>query len=182
MSALTLVIFISALYDSSRFSYLLLVLIFNFMVLGPFLMRTNQYQSVISKKHDLLEGYAHLLRIIKESSFSNEELKQRKARAGDGMKEVRKLSKLLNIFDQRLNMLLGVILNGLFLFDFIMLHLLENWKDKNHTQILEWIEITGWTDAMISLSGFAKNHPDFAIPQMEEGQPLMEVSGLGHPP
>ncbi len=97
------------------------------------------------------------------------------------MKEVRRLSKLLNIFDQRLNMLLGVILNGLFLFDFIMLHLLENWKDKNHAQILEWIEITGWTDAMISLSGFACNHPDFAMPQMEEGQPLMEVSGLGHP-
>ncbi len=181
VSALTLVIFISALYDSSRFWYLIYMLIFNFMVLSPFLMRTNQYQSVISKKHDLLEGYAHLLRIIKESSFSNEELQQRKERAGDGMKEVRRLSKLLNIFDQRLNMLLGVILNGLFLFDFIMLHLLENWKDKNHAQILEWIEITGWTDAMISLSGFACNHPDFAMPQMEEGQPLMEVSGLGHP-
>ena len=68
-----------------------------------------------------------------------------------------------------------------FLFDFIMLHLLENWKDKNHDQILEWIEITGWTDAMISLAGFAGNHPDFAVPQMETGQQLMEVTGLGHP-
>ncbi|RLD69912.1 MAG: hypothetical protein DRI98_09380 [Bacteroidetes bacterium] len=181
VSALTLTIFISALSDSSRFWYLVYMLIFNFMVLSPFLMRTNQYQSVISKKHDLLEGYAHLLRIIKESSFTNEELNQRKERAGDGMREVRRLSKLLNIFDQRLNMLLGVILNGLFLFDFIMLHLLENWKDKNHAQILEWIEITGWTDAMISLAGFANNHPHFAVPHMEVGQPLMEVTGLGHP-
>lgn len=181
VSVLTLTIFISALYDSSRFWYLLYMLVFNYLVLSPFLMRTNQYQSVISKKHELLEGYAHLLRIIKESSFTNEELKQRKERAGDGMKEVRKLSKLLNIFDQRLNMLLGAVFNGLFLFDFIMLHLLENWKDKNHDQILEWIEITGWTDAMISLAGFAGNHPHFAVPKMEEGQPLMELSGLGHP-
>ena len=46
---------------------------------------------------------------------------------------------------------------------------------------MEWIEISGWTDAMISLAGFAGNHPHFAVPKMEEGQPLMELSGLGHP-
>ncbi len=97
------------------------------------------------------------------------------------MKEVKKLSKLLGFFDQRLNMLAGAILNGLFLFDFIMLHLLENWKDRNSMQILEWIELIGWTDAMISLSGFACNHPDFVVPEIGEDQETMDITGLGHP-
>ncbi|MEN8203969.1 MAG: hypothetical protein ABFS28_15325 [Bacteroidota bacterium] len=181
MSALSLSIVVAGFYDSSRFWYLVYLLVFNFTLLSLFLMRTNQYQSVISRKHELLEGYAHLLHIIKENSFSHEELCRRAERARHGMKEVKRLSKLLSIFDQRLNMLLGGIFNGLFLFDFLMLHFLENWKDKNREHIMEWIEITGWTDAMISLAGFACNHPDFVKPQIGAGGDRMEFKGLGHP-
>ena len=52
------------------------------------------------------------------------------------MREVKRLSRLLNIFDQRLNMLLGALFNGFFLFDFIMLHLLERWKSRNRDEIM----------------------------------------------
>ena len=48
------------------------------------------------------------------------DLEDMKRKSREGMREVRRLSKLLNIFDQRLNMLLGVIFNGLFLFDFYL--------------------------------------------------------------
>jgi DNA mismatch repair ATPase MutS len=101
--------------------------------------------------------------------------------AKGGMKEVARLSSLLNLFDQRLNMLLGVILNSFFLFDFIMLRLLENWKDKNRDGIMQWIELIGWTDAMVSLGGFAFNHPDFAFPEFTPQPGPMELRGVGHP-
>ncbi len=162
-------------------SLLLPLLLFNFAMLSPFFARTNQYQQSISKKHEVLEGYALLLKLIAGTPFENTDLKARAEKAKDGMREVAKLSKLLNIFDHRLNMLLGVIFNGLFLFDFIMLHLLERWKRKNHNKILDWIRISGQTDAMISLSGFAWNHPDFILPRVEVEQEAMELSGLGHP-
>ena len=160
---------------------LLPLLLFNFAMLFPFFARTNQYQQSISKKHELLEGYALLLKLIAGTPFENTDLKARAEKAKDGTREVAKLSKLLNIFDHRLNMLLGVIFNGLFLFDFIMLHLLERWKRKNHDKILDWIRISGQTDAMISLSGFAWNHPGFILPRVEGEQDAMELSGLGHP-
>jgi len=160
---------------------LLLLLLFNFAMLSPFFARTNQYQQSISKKHELLQGYALLLKLIAETPFENTDLKVRAEKAKDGMREVTKLSKLLGIFDHRLNMLLGVIFNGLFLFDFIMLHLLERWKRKNHEKILDWIRISGQTDAMISLSGFAWNHPDFILPRVEGEQGPIELSGIGHP-
>jgi DNA mismatch repair ATPase MutS len=67
------------------------------------------------------------------------------------------------------------------MFDFIMIHFLEKWKRRNRDKIMEWIEITGHTDAMISLSGFAWNHPEFTQPKMEEKQGPLEVKGLGHP-
>ncbi len=181
MSALSLGSITYGIIVPGGASLLLPVLLFNFALLSPFIARTNQYQGSISKKHDLLQGYALLLDLIADTPFENEDLKTMQSGAAEGMKEVKKLSKLISWFDQRLNMLLGVVLNGLFLFDFIMLHLLEQWKIKNRDKILEWIRITGQADAMISLSGFAWNHPDYILPTVEEKQGPLELSGLGHP-
>lgn len=181
VSGIAVTIIVGGFFDPSRYWYLLYLMVFNFTMLSPFLMRTNRYQASISKKHQLLEGYAELLKIIANTSFEHPDLVKKSQQARVGMKEVKKLSKLLNIFDQRLNMLLGVMFNGFFLFDFIMVHLLENWKQKNRKQIMEWIELTGWTDAMISLAGFAYNHPDFTIPEFGADQDLFELKGLGHP-
>ena len=181
MSLLSLSMITWVIIDHSKFWNLIYVFMVNLVILSPFLLRTQQYQSVISKKHDLLNGYAQLLKIIAGISFKHSELQENGRRARKGMHEVARLSKLLQFFDQRLNMLLGFFLNGFFLFDFIMLYLLERWKNRNRQEILDWIEITGWTDAMVSLSGFAFNHPDFVLPHVSETQQATEFSQLGHP-
>lgn len=181
MSAISLGMVTGLILGAVSIWGLILVSVVNFTILSPFLMRNNQYQSSISKKHLLLEGYARLLKLIAEEPFEHEDLKEKAVEAGAGMREVTRLSALLNLFDQRLNMLLGAILNGLFLFDFIMIWLLENWKEKNSRHILEWIELIGWTDSMVSLGGFAYNHPLFALPELQPEQGVMELEGLGHP-
>jgi DNA mismatch repair ATPase MutS len=160
---------------------LIFLAMINGTILSPFLMRTNRYQASISKKHQLLEGYAQLLKIISREKFEHPELSEKAQQAREGMKEVARLSRLLNIFDQRLNMLLGAIFNSLFLFDFIILRLLEKWKVKNRELVLEWIELIGWTDSLVSLGGFAYNHPDFTVPDLQQEKGIMELQGLGHP-
>jgi DNA mismatch repair ATPase MutS len=62
-----------------------------------------------------------------------------------------------------------------------MLFLLERWKRQHRQDIMGWIEITGRMDALISLSGFAFNHPDFSLPEFDEDAASMELRGLGHP-
>ncbi len=181
ISGIAVAIIIAGFFNPSSFRYLLPVLLFNWIMLSPFFVRTNRYQVSISRKHELLEGFAELLKIISTEPFQHPSMHRHRKQAQQGMKEVVKLSRLLNIFDQRLNMLLGLVFNSLFLFDFIMMHLLENWKHKNRDHILEWIELTAWTDAMISLSGFAYNHPGFAIPTLGDQQVVMDLKGLGHP-
>jgi len=179
VSLLSVFIIIWGIFDPSRYWFLLFLFLLNLTVLSPFLLRTQRYQVVISRKHELLEGYAQLLRQIAHTTFKHPELQKVSRKAREGTRQVVILSKLLQLFDQRLSMLLGVILNGLLLFDFIMLHLLERWKRKNKQDIMEWIQITGWTDAMISLAGFAWNHPDYVMPEMVADK--MEIAGLGHP-
>jgi hypothetical protein len=174
-------IIVYGILHPAGFSLLVPLLVFNWTVLSPFLVRTNRYQQTISRKHELLEGYAELLKIIARAGMDHPGLLEKRSGALKGMKEVEKLSKLLNVFDHRLNMLLGIVFNGLFLFDFILLHLLEQWKMRNSERIMEWIGITGWMDAMVSLSGFAYNHPGFAVPDWVDPGEAMELKGLGHP-
>jgi DNA mismatch repair ATPase MutS len=181
VSLLSLIIIVAVILDSSRFMLLLFPVVFSMMIISPFLLRTQRYQESISRKHDLLEGYARLLKQIASTPFSHPELQNKSREAGEGMMKVARLSKLIQIFDQRLNMILGSLLNGFFLFDFIMLYLLEDWKKKNQDDIMEWIEITGRFDALISLAGFAWNHPDFSTPQLNEGPGDLKIHQIGHP-
>jgi len=181
MSLLSLSMLAWFLLDPGRFWNLIFVLVVNLLILSPFLLRTQQYQAVISRKNELLNGYAQLLKIIAAVSFKHPELQGNGLKAKKGMHEVARLSSLMHFFDQRLNMLLGSLLNGFFLFDFIMLHLLERWKRRNRLEILEWIDLCGWTDAMVSLAGFAFNHPDFVLPRVREEQQALNFSRLGHP-
>ena len=175
VSAISVTILILGITDSSYFNFYLPLLLFSWAMLAPFLVRTNRYQSDISRKNALLEGYAALLKIIAEAEFGHPDLKHRQNLARAGQHEVKRLSKLLNLFDQRLNMLLGVVFNSLFLFDFIMLHLLERWKRQNRDQIMQWIELTALMDARISLAGFAFNHPGYVYPVLEGGNGTRQV-------
>lgn len=181
IASISLFLALWAIFDTSRYWYLLYLFLLNLGILSPFLLRTQRYQEAISKKHELLLGYASLLKRIAGADFSHEDLQNHSQKARAGMYHVRRLSKLLQLFDQRLNMLLGILLNGLFLFDFIMLYLLERWKRQHQQDILEWIELCGWTDAMISLSGFAWNHPDFRMPELLDQGGDLQTRGLGHP-
>ena len=181
MSLVSIFVIILVIREPSRFLLLLYPAALNGMILSPFLLRTQQYQQSISRKHEMLEGYARLLKLIAGCSFEHPELQEYGRKSRIGMARVKRLSKLMQVFDQRLNLLMGAFLNALFLFDFIMLYLLERWKRKNQQDILEWIEICGRTDALISLAGFAWNHPDFVMPEFLESSHDLKTSELGHP-
>jgi DNA mismatch repair ATPase MutS len=179
--SLSCFIIVWGIFDLSRYWYLLYLLLLNFAMLSPFVLRTMKYQESISRKHELLQGYARLLKLIAGNTFTHQKLQNKSQIAREGMHRVNQLSKLLRLFDQRLNMLLGALLNGLFLFDFIMLHLLERWKRNNQQDIQEWIELCGWTDALISLAGFAWNHPSYNMPEILEQSEELQTEALGHP-
>ena len=80
-----------------------------------------------------------------------------------------------------MNLLMGTLLNSLFLFDFFMLYRLEKWKIRNTDYIEMWIDLTGWMEAMVSLSGFAFNHPGYTFPEINADHHKLIAESMGHP-
>ena len=93
---------------------------------------------------------------------------------------VRKLGRLIQAFDSRMNMIAGFFLNGLFLWDYHCIYRLEKWKSEYKTLFPLWLEMIGEVDAYISLGNYSFNNPGFAFPEKSLNLDVFVAKNLGH--
>lgn len=181
MTVVTSGIIIAGIIDAAFFRLLIPLVLFNLAILSGFVARTNRFQEQVSKKHNFLRTYSVLLDIIAREDFKHPELRAMKEQCRNASAAIRKLSALLDLFDQRLNLLVGFVLNALVLFDFHMLHKLAAWSRDHQDDFEKWLETAGRCDALFSLAGFAYNHPEFTWPVIREENKGLTAKSLGHP-
>jgi DNA mismatch repair ATPase MutS len=181
MTVVTSGIIIAGIINPALFRLLIPIVLLNLSLLSSFVARTNRYQEQVSKKHNFLRTYAVLLEILAKEEFKHPELTGIKEQCRNASKSIQKLSELLSLFDQRLNLLVGFVLNALVLFDFHMLHRLAAWNREHQADFENWLEITGRCDALFSLAGFAYNHPEYNYPDIGKEVTGLTAKSLGHP-
>jgi hypothetical protein len=159
--------------------------LFQLVLTGVLLKRINEIHSLVSRRLSSLKKYGRLLQIIQDNDFNAPMLKsvQRYLRC-EGMPpsdHIKKLSNIVNAFDNRLNMIAGVLLNGLFLWDVNCVLLLERWNRKHRKNLPVWLDSVARMDAYASFAVFTFNNPGFTFPcPLKEGQ-VIEAVSLGHP-
>ena len=94
---------------------------------------------------------------------------------------VRQLSKLMNALDQRNNLLISSILNGLIFWELRQVMRIEQWKEIHAGNLPRWIETIGEIDAYCSLATFAYNHPEYIYPEISSQSFHLQAKALGHP-
>ena len=94
---------------------------------------------------------------------------------------VRQLSKLMNALDQRSNLLMSTILNGLIFWELRQVMRIEKWKETHASDLPRWIETIGEIDAYCSLATFTYNHPDYIFPKISSQSFHLRAEALGHP-
>src|SRR6185503_4055826 len=99
-------------------------------------------------------------------------LREEQARTGRAYHAIRRLSQLSAFFDQRLNMLVNILLNSFLLYDLQCMAALEKWKEAYKTEFPEWIEAVGNIECLSSLATLAFSHPSFTYPVPLEGEQL----------
>ncbi len=151
---------------------------------GIYFKRVTKLHKQLSRLGDILSGYSKLFHLVESEKFEAEELKslQDRLRSGDSSASgiIRKLSKNINMLDQRLNMFLGPVLNGLFLWDIIVVKSLKKLLKSDDINILEWFSVMHEIDALNSLAGFSYNNTEFVYPAFSESG-AVEATDLGHP-
>lgn len=93
---------------------------------------------------------------------------------------IRRLASLFRYLEFILNLVVSLVLNGLFLFHLHILFGLDRWKKKHGRSVLQWMETIGEAEALNSLANFSYNNSGYCFPELLEGEGFA-ATGLGHP-
>ena len=144
----------------------------------------NKLHAQTDKMDKLLSVYARLIGITEESSFTSPLLVELKKQLGGtdskASNAIKKLSQYISALDQRGNMLIAT-LNILLMRDIRIVLGIEQWKEAHKHKLEKWINTLASLDALLSLGGFAFNHPSYIYPNIADSYFMMKGKALGHP-
>lgn len=174
----------SVLYYLSEGNYLflLLAIVTGWIILSFYIKFINQQHGLLTYRLEGLKQYAGILKkftaIDSKDSVVLQDLLKETALAEKAVKE---LSSLASMADQRNNLLVNLFLNSLLLYDLRMLHSLEKWKILHAEKFSRWQELICKIEYLISLAAYARNHPHYSFPVIQEGSLVLSAQELGHP-
>lgn len=94
---------------------------------------------------------------------------------------IRRLSKIMDRLDYRLNPLVFLPLNTLLFWDLQQIFALEKWKSQYGKNALSWFRVYGEMEALSSLGTLQFNHPDWTFPVIVSDEGVFRSTELGHP-
>lgn len=132
-----------------------------------------------------LKMYSQIIEFIKDHQFSSSLLSEYYGCFFNGEHSanyaIKRLSKILNRFDLRLNVMIGVPMNLLFFWDTWQLLSLERWKRKHGDDIAKWLDTLGEFEAISSIANLLFNNKDWAFPTINQTEFVFNAKNLGHP-
>jgi len=186
-AAPALILVILSLVIAGLLPVQLFVLLFvvNLFIAGSFLKATAKIHERVSRKHCILEPLQQLINCIGDETFSSSVLagiRNHLCTEEDSVaKRLKELNSIIRIFDSRLNLFAGLVLNGLLLWDFHCVMKLEKWRRKSAGDLPVWLRQAGKMDSFISLASFSFNNPGYCFPSPEGEGRIMDAEKLGHP-
>ncbi|SEW03828.1 MutS-related protein [Chitinophaga arvensicola] len=161
---------------------LIIMIMLNWVLLGVSQKEIMAQYGLISHKERILDKFSVLLHLIKSGAFKKSKLLQEQQDiAKEADVALKHLSKISGAFDQRLNVLVGVALNSVILYDLHCILRLERWKKEHKQRINGWFEVVSQLEVWNSLATFAFNHPEFSWPEPQGEGKILEATALGHP-
>jgi ABC-type Na+ transport system ATPase subunit NatA len=150
--------------------------------IGVFAKQITHQHTLLGKKQSILEQYAIILKLFSGvNPGSSALLKQQQAIAAEAHLSIKKLSRLSGLFDQRINMLVILFLNSLFLYDLQCMWSLESWKAAHKDRFAKWIDCVGAVETLNALATFAFNNPAYPWPVVNATGLSIAGKGLAHP-
>ncbi|MHC1704150.1 MAG: hypothetical protein AB9846_09610 [Tenuifilaceae bacterium] len=167
------------------FGLLTLSLICNIFIGFKLIKEVNKTHEKLSRAGNYLKMYSKIIGFIKEHKFQSKLLSDYSDCFFKGEHSanysIKRLAKILDRFDLRLNAMIGIPLNFLFFWDLWQLLSLERWKNKHGNDIPKWFDTLGEFEAISSFANLAFNNKNWAYPVIVKNDFVFNAKDLGHP-
>lgn len=184
LAALSCLMYYFIAEKDTALNLFLLFFIINLMIAFAFSRKITAHLSVSTSVNKVLQQFASQLKWLESQSFQSGLLKQMQAQLQTGNRtaaqSIARLASLFNYLETIINLLVSILLNGLFLFHIHVLFALERWKKRNGPDVMRWLQLLGEAEALNSLANLSFNNPSFCFPRIRETTSLLAAE-MGHP-
>ena len=154
-------------------------------ITGAYFKKINNLYLHSNKAKETFKQYHQLLAFIETETFTSSVLKQKQEAIKDETLKASEIffqfSKILDAFDQRNNMIIGVFANGFALRDLHHSYKIEQWITTYEKKAETWFKVIAFFDAQNSLANFKFNYPTFTFPEIFSEENSIKADDLGHP-
>jgi len=162
------------------------IFIGNLLLTGNFTKKITEVQGRLSNTSNSLKKYIDVLNELFDRKWQSKLLKRHAAEFDNSrdempVKSLSSLSKIINQLDYRLNLLVAIVGNGLFLWDLRVIYKLAQWKRNNSGKIDKIFQHIGFIEALSSLANWAYNNPGYTYPQIKDKYMSISANNLEHP-
>ncbi|CAL2103854.1 MutS-related protein, family 1 [Tenacibaculum sp. 190130A14a] len=172
-------------FKTISFSILLGWFFVGLAITGSALKATQKLYTDANNAKDIFKQYYLLLEQIENQQFSSSILQNKQQDITSENEKAssifKKFSKILDAFDQRNNILIAVVGNGLFLWDIQNALKTEQWIAQYKNVVKQWFKTVSYFDAQNSLANFVYNHPTYSFPKIQDETAVITAKNLGHP-
>ncbi len=163
----------------SVYTYILLVpLIFTAVALKKHQAAFAQFSKAVFSA----AGVAGMLEMLRTRDFEGSPFQEtiKSIQLQQSIIALAELSKIDGAISSRNNLVVGIGLNALLLWDFQCMRRLQNWKARHGKDLATWIETAIQAEALQSPALFCHNHPHFLFPEMNL-KGIFEMEEARHP-
>lgn len=150
--------------------------------------RTSAIAGRFDRIGQVLRSLSDALVRIEEREHSSNLLQRLQGRLkmsrGDASasRAIQDLAAILGRLDYRLNMLVGAVMNMVFLWDFRQLFQLQEWRENYGEELLEAWDVVGEIEALNCLAILRINEPDWTFPEIMPAEDrVLSFVDMHHP-
>ena len=166
------------------FSISLVLSLLQLSALALYIKKINAYHQRLNLFLKTISNYLPLVRLIHDQSFRSPYLQKIRhslfTPESNSLQALTQLHRIQNSLDQRGNIVIAFILNGLYPKDFHTLLRLDHWRKKYGPDIETWTDVLSEADALISMANYRFNHPAYCLPVICQDR-LLDTEEIGHP-
>ncbi len=166
------------------FSISLVLSLLQLSALALYIKKINAYHQRLNLFLKTISNYLPLVRLIHDQSFRSPYLQKIRhslfTPESNSLQALTQLHRIQNSLDQRGNIVIAFILNGLYLKDFHTLLRLDHWRKEYGPDIETWTDVLSEADALISMANYRFNHPAYCLPVICQDR-LLDTEEIGHP-
>lgn len=159
------------------------VAIFNFAFNYLHIKSISAVYDGFSGSAEVLSSYANVIRWMEDIQWRSPyilNLFKQEHPETKGSEQIKQLAGIIQAFDARLNMIVGAVLNILFVWDLRCAVRLDKWHQTASNDLVQGLQRISDFEELISFATLSHNHPDWTVPEIlpEFG---MNTRSMGHP-